>query len=304
MQYKMLSIILASSLTALNSINASATPATPPATTQNQAQQQITWLGVYLKPVPQAIQAQLGKLLPQKGGAMIQNVQNASPAKTAGIQAFDIITHIDGKTINTVEQVYQTVQSRKAGTTIKLSILRNATPTDIDVKLATRQVTPTRQPRSPFGNTPFGNNPFGNNNNPFWGNPNPFNVPYSQPNWPSFNIPTPQMPNFPNLPAMPNAQSFSQAESLSMKTLPDGKIHIETSSKDSDGNTKEFIFEGDADDIKKQIHANKELPENQRQSLLQSLNMSPGSFMNNNFMQGSPSVKPQTPQPLPSGTLN
>lgn len=341
MQNKMLSVILSSTLAVVSSVNASATPTSPassPATSLNQDQQQVTWLGVYLEPVPQAVQVQLKKLLPTNGGAMIQKVQEASPAKTAGIQAFDIITHIDGKALENVEQVYQTVQSHKPDETIKLSILRNATRTDVEVKLGTRQVAPQRQFRSPFGNaplgntpfgnnpfgnnpfgnTPFGNNPFGNNNNYFWGIPNHFNVPHSQPNWPSFNVPTPQLPNLPNLPSTQNMQSFSQSESMSMKTLPDGKIHIETTSKDNDGNTKEFIFEGDADEIKKQIQENKDMPDSQKQSLLQSLNMNPGNFFNNNFfnnsfMQSFPSINTQTPQttqpktapqPLPRGTLN
>lgn len=314
------------------SVNASATTppqaSAPAATSLNQTKQQVTWLGVYLEPVPQAVQVQLEKLLPKHGGAMIQEVQDASPAKTAGIQAFDIITHIDGKPIEKVEQVYEAVQSHKAGETIKLSILRNASTTVVEVKLGTRQVTPQRQFISPFGNSPFGNapfgnqpfgnDPFGNNTNYFWGIPNHFNFPHSQPNWPSFNLPTPQLPNLPNLPSTQNMQSFSQSESMSMKTLPDGKIHIETTSKDTDGNTKEFIFEGNAEDIKKQIQENKDLPDSQKKTLLQSLNMNPGTFFNNNFfnnsfMQNFPSVNSQTPQatppktapqPLPRGTLN
>lgn len=339
MHYKMLSMILSSSLAALGSVNALAAPASPSessATTlkadQQQAQQRVTWLGVYLEPVPQPLQVQLGSMLPKEGGAMIQKVQEGSPAKTAGIQAFDIITHIDGKAIEQVAEVYEVVQSRKADETIKLTILRNANSTDIDVKLGTRQVMQQRQVTSPLGNTPFGNNnPFGNNfpfgnsnpfgnNNFFWGTPNHFNIPnfpQSQPNWPSFTIPTPQLPN---VPSSSNMHSFSQSETMSMKTLPDGNIHITTTSKDSDGNTKEFVFEGDADEIKKQIQENKDLPESQKQSLLQSLNVNPGTFFNNNFfnnnfMQGFPSMNMQTspgtttqpstaPQPLPRGTLN
>lgn len=332
MPYKMLAIILSSSLAALSSMHASATtpnaPTAPSATTLNQDQQRVTWLGVYLEPVPQAVQVQLKKLLPNQGGAMIQKVQDASPAKTAGIQAFDIITHIYGKAVNKVEEVYQAVQSRKAEETMTLTILRNAASTDIEVKLGTRQVAPQNSFKSPFGNAPFGNNPFGNQpfgNNPFgngnnytWGIPNHFNFPQMQPNWPSLNLPTPQLPNLPTLPSTQNMQTFSQSESMSMKTLPDGKIHIKTTSKDADGNSKEFIFEGDADEIKKQIEGNKDLPDSQKQSLLQSLNMNPAAFFNNNFfnnnfMQGFPNSNTQTPQaaqpksapqPLPRGTLN
>lgn len=341
MRYKMLPIILSSTLAVFGSANALANPSStsaPSATSLDQSQQQVTWLGVYLDAVPQAMRVQLKTLLPENSGVMIQKVQAASPAKTAGIQAFDIITHIDGKAVTSVEQVYETVQSRKADDTMKLSILRNAARTDIEVKLGTRQVTPQTQPRSPFGNNfpfggnspfggspfgnqpsgnfPFGNQPFGNppfgNNNYFWG------IPHSQPNWPSFTVPAPQLPNLPNLPSGANAQSFFHSDTMSMKTTPDGKVHIETTSKDSDGNTKEFVFEGDREDVKKQIQENKDLPDSQKQSLLQTLNMTPGmffnnNFFNNNFMQGVPSgntpmpktTQPQNaPQPLPSGTLN
>lgn len=62
----------------------------------------------------------LGERLPVDTGVFVTEVIKDSPASQAGIKAGDIITHIDGQTINSIEELVEKV--KKAGYGAKLSV--------------------------------------------------------------------------------------------------------------------------------------------------------------------------------------
>jgi serine protease Do len=74
-------------------------------------------------------------------GALVEAVQPGSPAETAGIQAGDVITAANGKSIADGAALQQLIRSQKPGAKITLSITRNGSSTTATATLGTTQVT-------------------------------------------------------------------------------------------------------------------------------------------------------------------
>jgi serine protease Do len=73
--------------------------------------------------------------LPQ--GAYIQDVQQGSPADTAGLQTGDVIVKIDGEQLNTNNTLANVIAKDKIGQTITLTIYRGNSTQDIQATLET-----------------------------------------------------------------------------------------------------------------------------------------------------------------------
>ena len=98
-----------------------------------------------------------GLNLPVSSGALVQSVQQGSPADKAGIQAGsisgqmdsgesvqiggDIIQAIDGKTVATADDVGTLITGKKPGDTITIKLLRNGKTVNVKLKLANRPST-------------------------------------------------------------------------------------------------------------------------------------------------------------------
>jgi putative serine protease PepD len=72
---------------------------------------------------------------------LVEAVQPGSPAETAGIQAGDVITAANGKSIADGAALQQLIRSQKPGAKLTLSITRNGSPTTVTATLGTTQVT-------------------------------------------------------------------------------------------------------------------------------------------------------------------
>ncbi len=90
---------------------------------------------------------QIAKQLDQKG-ALVMNVVPGSPADKAGlhathkdaqghIQIGDAIVGIDDHTVQKANDLFSALDNYKPGDAVKLHLLRDRTPTDVDVTLAT-----------------------------------------------------------------------------------------------------------------------------------------------------------------------
>jgi serine protease Do len=79
------------------------------------------WLGVQIQPVTEDIANSLG--MTKAEGALVDQPQPASPAATAGIQAGDVITAVDGKTVKGSRELAQTIGMMAPGTSVKLTLL-------------------------------------------------------------------------------------------------------------------------------------------------------------------------------------
>jgi S1-C subfamily serine protease len=110
------------------------------------------YLGVSVQTIPESVADQL-KLV---AGAELNEVRPSTPAKKAGLQAStgeqtvdgtpyvtggDVITAIDGQTVETAEQLQRAIDSHKPGDTIELTYWRNGDSHSVDVKLGTRPET-------------------------------------------------------------------------------------------------------------------------------------------------------------------
>jgi S1-C subfamily serine protease len=115
--------------------------------------------GAYIGLTSLTIDGSLSALnLPVKSGALVQSVQPGTPAEKAGIRAGsingsvengqvaiggDIITSIDGKPVNSSEDLASDIEAKKAGETVTVGLLRakgggGYSPKTITVTLASR----------------------------------------------------------------------------------------------------------------------------------------------------------------------
>ena len=75
------------------------------------------------------------------GAASQPTVVAGSPADKAGLQPGDIITSIEGTTLDATHTLDQVIAGYGPGQTVKLTVLRNGQTQDISVTLGTRPAT-------------------------------------------------------------------------------------------------------------------------------------------------------------------
>jgi predicted metalloprotease with PDZ domain len=89
------------------------------------------YLGVQLGAIPEA----LGAHLKAAKGALVDDVAPGSPAEKAGLKRFDVVDAIDGKAVESPDQMRTAIQDMKPGATVKLGVVRGTESTTIDVTL-------------------------------------------------------------------------------------------------------------------------------------------------------------------------
>jgi putative serine protease PepD len=75
------------------------------------------------------------------GGAQVSSVQANSPGQRAGLQAGDVVTAVEGKSISSTEQFIATVDNYSPGKTITLTVKRGGATKQITLTLGTRPAT-------------------------------------------------------------------------------------------------------------------------------------------------------------------
>jgi S1-C subfamily serine protease len=75
------------------------------------------------------------------GGALVQAVEPGSPAATAGIQAGDLITSINGTAVADGTALQQAIRAEKPGTTVTVGITRNGASITVKATLGTTQLS-------------------------------------------------------------------------------------------------------------------------------------------------------------------
>lgn len=91
------------------------------------------YIGIYLQPVTQEIADYLK--IEQKG-IIVAGIEPDSPADRAGLQRYDVITHIDQQEINNYDQLQEVLKKHKVGDSIGLQVIRDGNPMLIPLKLA------------------------------------------------------------------------------------------------------------------------------------------------------------------------
>ena len=68
-------------------------------------------------------------------GVKVTDVDEETPANKAGVQKDDILTSVNGKPINSVDETKEILKDLKEGDTVKLGIMRAGKAQTIDIKL-------------------------------------------------------------------------------------------------------------------------------------------------------------------------
>ncbi|MCL2689936.1 MAG: DegQ family serine endoprotease [Chitinispirillia bacterium] len=95
------------------------------------------WLGVSIQELDQSTRDAFG-LKPETKGVLIGDVFKDQPADKAGIKRGDVITKIDGKTIETLNQLRNQVAALRPGQSAPVEILRNNKRQTVQVRVTSR----------------------------------------------------------------------------------------------------------------------------------------------------------------------
>ncbi len=91
-------------------------------------------IGVQIEPISKEVAESLG--LGKSLGVVVRGVEAGAPAEKAGIEAGDIITRFDGKTIEKSSDLPRMVGATKPGTKSTITVFRRGTTKDLSVTIA------------------------------------------------------------------------------------------------------------------------------------------------------------------------
>lgn len=93
------------------------------------------YLGIRPDDLDKDFQASLGV----KEGVVVSSVERGQAAAKAGVQNLDVITAVDGQKVTSKEELIAAIASRRAGETVKLSVIRDGKAKEIPVVLGDRR---------------------------------------------------------------------------------------------------------------------------------------------------------------------
>lgn len=268
-----------------------------PEPTEIIKQQKSPWLGVWIEKLPISLNQHLSTMLKQNQGLIIKKVAPNSPAAKASLLSYDIIITIDDKDIFTEQQLIESIRQNLVGKTVKLGIIRQGKLLTQDVVLETspdrKQLSSTssyfspnsslnsehhqgmgmRPFSAPWMNEPFFKHGFGNDF---------FDQQFKNMQRQLYHLKQQQQQLQQNQKQYLQQQnSWSQFESIQVESTGNGQLRAIVKYNDGDGNNKEFKFEGDHNEIHKQIKANTQMNEDKKRNLLRALDMNHNNIYNN-----------------------
>ncbi len=98
------------------------------------------WLGVGIQPVTAELAAKFG--VAEGEGVLVNEVFEKDPAARAGIKPGDIITKVDGKTVDTPNMLSRLIAGLPPGATAWIEVVRDGRRQLLPVPLSERQETP------------------------------------------------------------------------------------------------------------------------------------------------------------------
>lgn len=248
--------------------------------TITDTQQAGVWLGVWIENISMSLGNHLLSVLKKDQGIMIKRISHNSPASEAGLKPYDIIAKFNDKDIYSQQQLTQLIRSAQPGSTVEFSLVHQGKMITVPITLAAMPVQNLNRGKNRGTMPGFGswnqlppalmNDPFFNSQGFNSGFSRDFNQRMEQ----EMNQLRQQMNQLQQ--SMHNQgkqNSWSQFESIQIESKGNNKHRAEIKYKDSDDNSQAFVFEGELNEIKQQIVANKEMDEEKKQQLLQALNM-------------------------------
>ncbi|HVR73474.1 MAG TPA: PDZ domain-containing protein [Planctomycetota bacterium] len=92
------------------------------------------YLGVFMGPIPEVLQAQIG----EKEGVILEKVVSGSPAERAGLRRHDVIIAIGGEKVAGPEDLIDRVGAAKPGDVLKLDVRRGKETLHLEATVAAR----------------------------------------------------------------------------------------------------------------------------------------------------------------------
>src|SRR5574343_2108792 len=109
-------------------------------------------IGVQIAQVTKEVAESIGLGKPQ--GALIRGVEAGGPAEKAGIEAGDIITRFDGKTVTRSADLPRIVAATKPGTKVSVQVFRRGGARDLTVTVV--EMEPEQPRRAQAASEPKG----------------------------------------------------------------------------------------------------------------------------------------------------
>ncbi len=116
----------------------------------------VAYIGVALQGLDNNVRAQIN--YQGKTGVVVSGVYQGTPADQAGLQAGDVITSIDGKTVTTPDELTKAIRALKPGQTVGMQVFSAGVKKLVSVKIG--EAPPgfgqqqQQQPQDPNGGTP------------------------------------------------------------------------------------------------------------------------------------------------------
>lgn len=221
---------------------------TAAATPQVQTRAEKGYLGVSIDRLPDALRAQLADTIPQQQGVLVTQVMQGSPADQAGIEPFDILLRYNDQKLFSPEQLTRLVGSDTSGKPVKLTIVRAGDVSTVDVTLGENQAP---EPAPWFAQREL--RPLPRYHRPPVPGPHQQAPQSSEKNWESF-------------------------DALSLDKLKDDQYKAVIGYLAKDGSHERLEFKGTRDEIRQKILAQKDLPNRERDQLLDALTSRDDSF--------------------------
>jgi serine protease Do len=80
-------------------------------------------------------------------GALVEDVEKGLPGDQAGLRPGDVIVGVDGKNVNTMDELVKMISAREPGSRVKLNLLREGRPVVVTARLEDRgQYVNTKRP--------------------------------------------------------------------------------------------------------------------------------------------------------------
>jgi serine protease Do len=105
------------------------------------------FLGVTVRDLPPGTGQEYG--LPNDKGAQVQDVTADSPAEKAGLKTYDVITEVEGQTIESAGDLVEVITHFRPGTTVRVTYFRDGKERAARVKLAELPEAPGEEPAAP-----------------------------------------------------------------------------------------------------------------------------------------------------------
>jgi membrane-associated protease RseP (regulator of RpoE activity) len=207
-------------------------------------------LGVVVEKVPDAVRSQLPNQLADGQGILIVNVAKDSPAGKAGIQANDILLTFGDQKLTSADQLVKLVRSRSPGQTVEMTYLRAGKTSSCKATLG-ENPTPASVERP---------------------------MPPSNPNVFRFFPDDHFLKLFEQNEVMNGDKNWASFDAMKLTRTDANHWTAEIEFRANDGKKESKKFTGTRQEIRKQIQEEKDLPANERNHLLRSMNLQPPVF--------------------------